>query len=158
MKRLPFVALGLALCAAVTVGLAQQPPSAPKSAPATSDSNSTFDPFGAPPVAEEAPTPDVADADSLRAQLLELLKRKADMLDGEQLKSALTEAQQELHELHGARRLEEARQLLEQITLEHPNTNAAQKAELILRDWNSNARFAFPRSSAAPADHNANPI
>jgi hypothetical protein len=156
MKRLTFVALGLALCAAVTVCLAQQPPSAPKSSPAAS--NSSFDPFGAPPVADEAPIPDVADAESLRAQLLELLKQKADILDGEQLKSALTEAQQELHELHGARRLEEARQLLEQITLEHPNTNAAQKAELILRDWNSNARYAFPRSSAAPADHNANPI
>ena len=100
----------------------------------------------------------VADVQALRGQLLELLKQKADMLDGDELESALTEARQELHELQGDRQLEEARKLLEQITQEHPNTKAAQKAELILRDWKSNNRFAFPQSSAAPADHNGRPI
>jgi len=156
MARLPFIALGLALSAVVTICVAQQPPATPKVVNPTS--NSEFDPFGVPPVHENAGTTEVADVQALRGQLLELLKQKADMLDGDQLESALTEARQELHELQGDRQLEEARKLLEQITVEHPNTKAAQRAELILRDWNSNNRFAFPQSSATPADHNGRPI
>lgn len=156
MKRLPFVALGLALCAAVTVCLAQQPPSAPESTGTTT--RYTFVPPAAPPVNEPAPVPDMADAESLRTQLMEMLKQKADLMTAEELNSALSQTQQDLHELHGARKLEQARQLLEQITLEHPNTKAAQKAELILRDWNSNSRWELSPYRAPPTSPDDQPI
>jgi TolA-binding protein len=157
MTRLPFVAMGLALCAAVTVCLAQQPPSTPKDSPAKAGSG--LNPYYASPVAEaEAPPSKNADVESLRAELVDLIKQKSDLMTAEELNSALSQAQQELQELHGTRKLEHARQLLEQVTQEHPNTKAAQKAELILRDWDSGSRFTFPQSSTAPANQEGEPI
>jgi hypothetical protein len=156
MKRLPFVALGLALSAAVTVCLAQQPPSAPESTGTTT--GYAFVQPVVPPVNEPAPVPEMADAESLRTQLMERLKQKADLMTAEELSSALSQVQQELHELHGARKLEQARQLLEQITLAHPNTKAAQKAELFLRDWNSNSRWELSPYRASPTSRDDNPI
>jgi hypothetical protein len=117
-----------------------------------------YDLIQTPKVLKAAPAADAVDNEALRGQLLELLKQKAAMLDGEALKSAVSEAQQELHELHGARQLEEARKLLEQITREHPNTMAAEKAESILREWHSTSRYAIPPSNASPTSHNYQPI
>jgi hypothetical protein len=131
MIRLPFVALGLALCAVVTVCLAQQPSTSKSSAVPLPGS---FDPVAAL-AAGQPGVPDVADAESLRAQLFELLKQKADMMTAEELKAALSQTEAELQELQASHALLDAKHLLQDVVQNHPRTQAARQAQTILANW-----------------------
>lgn len=140
MKRLPFVALALAVSAVVTVCIAQQPkPSAPRTPAFTFETPRL--PADVP--AEEAATEEAAEAveaidpEALRTQLLDLIKQRLDMMDGAELESAFSAEQRDLDERHATRKLDEVRQALKAVADEHPQTRAGRQATSILSTWDS---------------------
>jgi hypothetical protein len=139
MKRLPFVALALAISAVVvTVCLAQQPMS---TAPRSPSFSFTAPRLPAEVPAEAAATEEAAEAveeidpDALRSQVLDLIKQKLEMMTAEELKAALSQTEQELQEIQASHALLEAKHILQDIVQNHPKTRAARQAQTILANW-----------------------
>lgn len=139
MKRLPFLALALAISAVVvTVCLAQQPkPTAPRSPSFSFEAPRLPADVPAEAAAHEeaAETVEAIDPEALRSQVLDLIKQKLDMMSGEELKAALSQSEQELQELRASHALLEAKHILQDIVQNHPQTRAARQAQTILANW-----------------------
>lgn len=140
MKRLPSVALALAVSAVVTVCIAQQPkPSAPRTPAFTFETPRlpADVPAEAAATGESADAVEAIDPEALRTQLLDLIKQKLDMMDDAELQSAFTAEQRELNERHATRKLDQVRQALKAVADEYPQTRAGRQATSILSMWDS---------------------
>ncbi len=91
------------------------------------------EPLNPAPFAELQQPPASASADSLRRQYLELQKRKAELMSEEQLQAALKTTDADILRLQAEKKLAQARQILQGIVGEYPNTEAANAAAKMLQ-------------------------
>lgn len=91
----------------------------------------SFDPFTAPSI---SPTGELerSRADELRERLLERMRAKAELMDAEELESALQELDADILQLEAEQKLADAKAALQKVVEDYPGTQAAARAEQML--------------------------
>ena len=111
------------------------------------------------------PTPDltpavqepVSPADSLRARYLQLAKEKAELMQEEALQQEIEQTERRIVELKAERRLNEAKQALETIAEEFPDSEAARTASRMLNAINEESDILPVPETGSEFDQPADP-